>query len=113
MSRVLGRDEHDDRAVGRRIGRYELRELIGAGGMGTVFRAYDPQLGRNIALKLLHAGYAEVTELAEASARLVREAQVLARLSHPNIVAADDVGTTPAGAVFIAMEFVDGVSLDE
>jgi len=100
-----------ERAAGARIGRYEIRELIGAGGMGTVFRAHDPHLGRDVALKLLHPGYADPSALAEASGRLVHEAQVLARLSHPNVVAAYDVGVTGEGAVFLAMEFVDGVSL--
>ncbi|HTV20023.1 MAG TPA: serine/threonine-protein kinase, partial [Polyangiaceae bacterium] len=102
-----------ERTLGARIGRYEIRERIGAGGMGTVLRAHDPELGRDVALKLLHAGYADASTRAEASQQLVREARVLARLSHPNVVAAYDVGVTDAGAVFLAMELVDGVSLGE
>jgi tetratricopeptide (TPR) repeat protein len=78
--------------------------------MGTLYRARDPHLGRDIALKVLHERLADSTLQAECSARLLREAQVLARLSHANVVAAYDVGTYD-GALFIAMEFIEGMTL--
>jgi len=82
---------------------------LGAGGMGVVFAAYDPQLDRKVALKLLRAGLTYNTK--DARTRLRREAQAIAQLSHPNVVAAYDVGTTEEGDLYIAMEFVEGDTL--
>lgn len=84
--------------------------MVGSGGMGTLYRARDPHLARDVALKLLHASTAGSPPSGEGHARLLREAQVLARLSHPNVVAAYDMGRHD-GAVFIAMEFIEGVTL--
>src|SRR6185312_12499915 len=67
-------------ARGACVGRYVILDQIGLGGMGVVYRAYDPDLDRRVALKLVRA----VSE--DATARLVREAQALAKVSHPNIV---------------------------
>ena len=92
-------------AEGSTIGRYMVLSLLGHGGMGVVLRAFDPKLDRKIALKLLHGGSSS-----EAQARLQREAQALARLSHPNVVRVHDVGTHQ-GRVFIAMELVTGSTL--
>ena len=89
------------------IGRFAVLGAIGAGGMGQVFSAYDPQLDRRVALKLLH-GAGSVLE----RQRLVREAQALARLSHPNVVTVHEVGEHD-GHVFVAMEFVEGATLRE
>src|SRR5262245_20565179 len=76
---------------GTRVGRYVLLDEIGAGGMGVIYKAYDPELERSVALKLLHAaGQDQATTLYRE--RLVREAQALAQLSHPNVVAVHDVG---------------------
>jgi tetratricopeptide (TPR) repeat protein/predicted Ser/Thr protein kinase len=97
-------------SAGTRVGRYEILRVIGSGGMGMLYRARDPNLGRDIALKLLHAGSADSALHAEGRGRIHREAQLLARLSHPNVVAAYDIGTYE-GAVFMAMEFVEGVSM--
>jgi tetratricopeptide (TPR) repeat protein/predicted Ser/Thr protein kinase len=91
--------------LGTLLGRFVVVDRIGQGGMGTVLRAYDTKLCRNVALKLLRVGDDE-----EARSRIVREAQAMARLAHPNIVAVYDVGEHD-GAPFIAMEFVDGVDL--
>src|SRR5947207_2924201 len=85
---------------GTRIGRYVVRKRLGAGGMGIVYEAWDPDLGRRVALKLIHAD--KSGSKPEASARLLREAQTMARLSHPNIVTVHDVGAIE-GDVFIAM----------
>lgn len=91
------------------IGRYLLLDRIGAGGMGIVYAAYDPELDRKVALKLL-VPRPGVDSTSEGRARLLREAQALARLSHPNVVTVHDVGTH-GGQVWIAMEFVAGETL--
>ncbi len=101
------RREHQGRARGKSVGRYLLLELCGEGGMGVVYKAYDPELGRTIALKLLQLEDGPRRGRRE---RLLREAQALARLSHPNVIAVHDVGTYK-GHVFIAMEFVEGTTL--
>ncbi len=97
-------------AKGATIGRYVVLGLLGRGGMGEVYAAYDPELDRKIAVKLLRArgGSAEAT--ADGKTRLLREAQAIARLSHPNVVVVYDVGTFRE-SVFIAMEFVEGHTL--
>ncbi len=87
------------------LGRYVILERVGAGGMGLVFAAYDPELDRRVAIKVLHPGDRALGS--EGRARLLREAQALARLSHPNVVSVHDVGTTEHG-VYLAMEFVQG-----
>ena len=88
------------------IGRYHVLAELGAGGMGVVYAAEDPELARKVAIKLM---YAEVdgARARRSQAMLMREAQALARLSHPNIVAIHDIGVY-AGQVFVAMEFVAG-----
>ncbi|HVV88106.1 MAG TPA: protein kinase [Kofleriaceae bacterium] len=95
-------------ALGDTIGRYVVLRRLGAGGMGVVFAAYDPQLDRKIALKLLRTGIGLGER--EANARLVREAQAIARLNHPNVVAVYDVGTAGTD-LYLAMEFVEGDTL--
>jgi hypothetical protein len=95
--------------LGDTVGRYLVLGRLGAGGMGVVLSAYDPQLDRKVALKLLRAGLELAT--GEARARLVREAQAIAQLSHPNVVAVHDVGTAASGEVYVAMELVDGETL--
>ncbi len=92
--------------AGMMVGRYRLLTAIGRGGFGVVFEAVDTELGRRIALKLL--GSQRRGEAAEA--RLMREAQAMARLSHPNVITVYDVGSFDGG-VFIAMELVDGGTL--
>jgi tetratricopeptide (TPR) repeat protein len=91
-----------------RMGRYLLLTRLGEGGMGIVYAAYDPELDRKVAIKLLRDHAAD----AEASLRLQREAQAMARLSDPHCVAIYDVGIHDT-QVYIAMEFVDGCSLGE
>ena len=98
-------------AGGDTIGRYIVLRRLGAGGMGVVYAAYDPQLDRKVALKLLRTGMG--LGEGEARARLVREAQAIAQLSHPNVVAVYDVGTAASGEVYVAMEFVEGDTLTQ
>ncbi|MBA3458001.1 MAG: protein kinase [Deltaproteobacteria bacterium] len=96
-------------SVGDRVGRYLVLSTLGTGGMGVVFAAYDPQLDRKVALKLLRSGIQLATK--DARKRLQREAQAIAQLSHPNVVGVYDVGTTDDGDLYIAMEFVEGDTL--
>jgi eukaryotic-like serine/threonine-protein kinase len=91
---------------GQSIGRYIVVERLGAGAMGVVFAAYDPELGRRVALKLLH----DHKQGPIAQARLLREAQALARVAHPRVVTVHDVGVHE-GRVFLAMEYVEGQTL--
>jgi eukaryotic-like serine/threonine-protein kinase len=97
-------------ASGDLVGRYTVLSLLGRGGMGAVYKAYDPQLDRNVAVKLLRRVSLEGER--ESELRLLREAQTLARLQHPNVVAVFDAGLTPRG-VFIAMELIEGRTLRE
>jgi serine/threonine protein kinase len=102
--------EHAGRGLerGTCVGRYVLFDPVGQGGMGVVYRAYDPELDRRIALKLLR-GDSDGSG-GSRQERLLREAQALARLQHPNVIAVYDVGTF-GDDVFIAMELVEGKSL--
>ena len=90
------------------VGRYRLLQLVGRGGMGEVYAAHDPELDRRVAIKILRAD-ARADNNIEA-ARLAREAQAVAKLSHPNVVAIYDVGSS-AGRMFLAMELVEGETL--
>jgi serine/threonine protein kinase/tetratricopeptide (TPR) repeat protein len=95
-------------ARGATIGRFQVIALVGKGGMGEVYAAYDPELDRNVAIKLLRAG--KNSDSDEGRARMMREAQATARVSHPNVVIVYDAGTFQ-DRVFIAMEFVEGHTL--
>ena len=88
------------------IGRYRVLDRLGSGGMGVVYAAYDPELDRTVAIKLIY-GDSDARRLHRSQELLRREAQALAKLAHPNIVAIHDVGVH-AGQVFVAMEFVVG-----
>src|SRR5688572_24430428 len=92
--------------VGRRLAHYQILEKIGSGGMGEVYRAYDEQLDRYVAIKVPLA-----PEFSDATARslLVREARTASRLNHPNICTIHEAGDTD-GHAYIAMELVEGQS---
>jgi len=91
------------------IGRFQISRLLGIGGMGVVYLAEDPALGRKVAIKLLHADRAHH---ANAQARLQREARALASLSHPHVVVVHEVGMHE-GQVYLVMEHVAGPTLRE
>ena len=93
---------------GRQLGRYVVLDELGSGGMGIVYRAFDPELGRNVALKLLRRE--RLADPQKAGTRLAREARALAALSHPNVVVVHDLGTA-GEEVFVAMELVPGTTL--
>src|SRR5205085_1777310 len=94
------------------LGRYRVLAELGAGGMSTVYEAHDPELNRKIAVKLVRPGASASLSSSEGRARLKREAQAMAQLSHPNVIAVYDVGTFD-DQVFIAMEYVEGSTLTE
>ncbi len=91
------------------VGRYIVLGPLGAGGMGTVYDAFDPELGRRVALKLLHPAR-EGEDRPAGQARLLREAHAMARLSHPNVVAIYDMGSL-GERVWLALERVEGQTL--
>jgi tetratricopeptide (TPR) repeat protein len=97
---------------GSTLGRYLVLERVGAGGMGEVYAAYDPELDRKVAIKLLHAQPQGSSGSSEGAGRLLREAQAMARLTHPNVITVHDVGTLD-GQVFVAMEYVEGTTLKD
>ena len=103
-------DNHglDDLTPLERVGRYVILEAVGSGGMGVVYAAYDPELDRKVAIKLLRPDLSGSSS--RLTQRLKREAQALARLKHPSVVTVHDVGAH-LDQVFIAMEFVHGQTL--
>ena len=96
---------------GAAVGRYVILDVVGEGGMGIVYAAYDPELDRKLALKLLRTASSE-RRAERRRLRLIREAQAMARLSHANVITVHDVGTID-DQVFVAMEFIEGCSLGE
>jgi serine/threonine protein kinase len=90
--------------VGSTLGRYRIVETIGTGGVGVVYRAYDPSLDRDVALKLIKP---EATGTDAADSWVAREALALSRLNHPHICTIYEIGEAE-GHTFIAMEYVTG-----
>ncbi len=95
---------------GEALDRYVILDRLGAGGMGEVFSAWDPVLDRKVAVKVLRGDFEGSPLGEELKTRLMREAQSLARLSHPNVVTVHDVGIAN-GRIFLAMEFIEGSTL--
>ncbi len=95
---------------GAMINRFRLDRLVGRGGMGSVWAATDPELGRQVALKLLFVGIGSDGDKASSRARLLREAQAMARLSHPNVIPVFEIGEEQ-GRLFLVMELVEGETL--
>jgi serine/threonine protein kinase len=91
-------------------GRYYVRKLRGEGGMGRVYEAEHIDIGRRVALKILHPAYSQTPDLVE---RLRREARAASKISHPNVVDVTDSGTTADGAFFFVMEYLEGIELGE
>ncbi|HEX7840813.1 MAG TPA: serine/threonine-protein kinase, partial [Kofleriaceae bacterium] len=94
------------RSMPARVGRYEICEVLGAGAMGVVYRAHDPELDRSVAIKLVRGNSASPSS----GLRLLREAQAMARLRHPNVLPIFDVGPADS-AVFVAMPLLEGGTL--
>ncbi len=110
LGRALARARVAEKLFARKeavhVGRYQLLEQVGAGGMGIVWGAWDPELDRRVAIKILHAKHAAARE------RIVAEGQALAKLSHPNVVSIYDVGVIDED-VYLVMEWVRGKTLRE
>lgn len=98
--------QNETLVAGESVGRFVVLHTVGVGGMGHVYAAYDPELDRKVALKLMQ----QAGKVANAS--LMREARLIAKLGHPNIVTIYDVGSH-GDAVYLAMEFVAGPGLLE
>ncbi|MEZ4398712.1 MAG: serine/threonine-protein kinase [Kofleriaceae bacterium] len=92
---------------GAQLGRYLIERVLGAGGMGLVYAAHDPDLDRRVAIKVLRGDAHD-----ESRVRLLREARAMAKLSHPNVITVYEVGTS-GGVDFVAMELLEGGSLAE
>ena len=99
-----------DKMLGREIGRYKILELIGKGGMATVYKAFDTRLDREVAIKFIRSEVFPVAELDMLRKRFEREAKSLGRLSHPNIVPVIDYGEFE-GAPYLVMVYVPGGTL--
>jgi predicted Ser/Thr protein kinase len=95
---------------GDMVGRFWVIDRVGEGGMGVVYVAHDPELDRRVAIKLLRGDDSDELHAKDGRARLVREAQAIAQLSHPNVINVYDVGIWN-NQIYIAMEYVDGVTL--
>ena len=93
--------------IGKTLGNYRIESVIGTGGMGQVFRAVHIHLGREAAIKVLHANLAAEPGF---QARFLKEARAIASLQHPNIVAVHDFGEQ-AGSLYLVMELINGGSL--
>src|SRR5262249_11599318 len=93
--------------IGQQLGSYEITSLLGKGGMGEVYKAYDKRLDRTVAIKVLSAHVAHYPELRE---RLQREARAVAALNHPHICTLHDIGSQD-GIDFLVMEFLEGDTL--
>jgi tetratricopeptide (TPR) repeat protein len=107
---AMDEDARGPLARGQLLGRYVILGPVGSGAMGVVYAAYDPELDRKVALKLLRPRAS--ADPARAEKRLVREAQAMARLSHENVITVHDVNTF-GGCSFVAMEFVEGGTLGD
>lgn len=95
--------------VGTKLGSYEIISRVGAGGMGEVWRARDPRIGRDVAIKVLPASF---TDNEERLRRFEQEARAAGTLNHPNLVTVHELGTSD-GSPFIAMELLEGATLRE
>ena len=88
--------------------RYRVLRKIGEGGMGTVYAAEHVEIGKSVAIKILHPHYSTEQELVE---RFRREARAASRIGHPNIIDVMDFGTTDDGCAYFIMEHLDGIDL--
>ncbi|MDP5054929.1 MAG: protein kinase, partial [Congregibacter sp.] len=95
--------------VGRKIGRYDIAELIGEGGMAHVYKAFDPDINRSVALKILKE---EHCEKAEYKNRFLKEGRAAGALTHPNIVTIYEIGERE-GQQYFAMEWIKGRNLSD
>jgi len=108
---TLAAKNADDGIIGTYIdGKYLIKRLIGEGGMGLVYEAEHVEIGRRVAVKVLHAMYTRQTEVV---ARFRSEARAATRIGHPHIIDVFDSGTTVEGAVYFVMEYLEGRDLSQ
>ncbi|MBX3186293.1 MAG: protein kinase [Labilithrix sp.] len=106
---AAGREAEDDPYLGQEIsGHIEIRQLVGIGAMGRVYRAFQKGIDRDVAVKILHR---ELSANAQLVSRFTREAKVASRLQHPNVVQVLLAGQLPDRALYMVMEYLDGLSL--
>jgi serine/threonine protein kinase len=103
-------DELSFQRLGTTVGNYRLLDVIGRGGMGTVYRGEHVYIGRPVAVKILHAQFARYEEAVK---RFLREARAASSINHPNIVDVTDFGPTPDHGVYFVMEYIEGESLED
>ncbi len=94
--------------VGMRVGDYEIKGVIGEGGTGVVYRGRHVASDKPVAIKILHDRGSQKKDVVE---QFIGEARATSRIRHPNVIDVDDLGTTPDGTVFVAMEYLEGESL--
>src|SRR3984885_9441928 len=94
--------------IPKKLGKYDVLDIVGRGGMGIVYKATDPGIGRVVAIKMVTGGFGDDPELLK---RFYREAQSAGKLQHPNIVTIYDLGDQDSNP-YMVMEFLEGESLD-
>jgi serine/threonine-protein kinase len=103
-------DPEDIDRVGKTIGNYHVKRILGRGGMGTVYEGEHVYIGKRVAMKILHSRYAKYEDAVK---RFLREARAASAIEHPNIVDVTDFGPTEEGGVFFVMEYLEGTSLED
>jgi serine/threonine protein kinase len=103
-------EEFDMARIGTTVGSYYLDQILGRGGMGTVYSGEHIYIRKRVAVKILHAQFAKYQEAVN---RFLREARAASSINHPNIVDVTDFGPMPDGGVFFVMEYLDGTSLED
>ena len=103
-------DPEDMERIGTTVGNYRLDQILGRGGMGTVYSGEHVYIGKSVAVKVLHHQFAKYDDAVK---RFLREARAASSINHPNIVDVTDFGPTPDGGVYFVMEYLHGTSLED